>query len=846
MKVPLVLSKFYTNLNLATQDVNVLVDKIGAQLGAVEEVENLGEKYQGVLVAKVVSCVDHPNSDHLHVCKIDDGGKAEGVERDENGHVQVVCGAPNVREGLMVAWLPPGSTVPESVGQDPFVLGSRELRGVLSNGMLASPRELALSDDHDGILELPEDLKAGTPLAEALELNDYVIDIENKMFTHRPDCFGLIGVYREIAGITGQRFVGPEWYNPGGKYSLDKEADELPLEVRNELSDLVPRFMAVAMSDITVGPSPLWLQVHLRRVGIRPINNIVDITNYLMVLTGQPLHAYDYDKVKAASGNDKASIVVRYSKPGEKIMLLNGKEIAPREEAIMIATDTKLIGVGGVMGGADTEVDENTKNIILEVATFDMYSIRRTAMAHGLFTDAVTRFNKGQSPLQNDRVLAKAVHEVRMLAGGKVAGEVIDVSQVEGREWVHPPVPVTTQFINERLGFDLSADEMKTLLENVECSVAVEGDTLTVTAPFWRTDIETREDVVEEVGRLYGFDKLPLELPMRSIKPVAKDELLTLKSDVRAALAKAGANEALTYSFVHGDLLKKTGQNPGEAFQVGNALSPDLQYYRLSLTPSLLDKVHMNIKAGYDEFALFEVGKAHGKSQLDENGLPKEFERLALVYAASPKRVAKDAGAAYYVARKYLVELLKHFDVWKQCTLIPVSEADFSGHPFFMEVAKPFDPTRSAVIHNGERILGIVGEYSAATRKALKLPVYSAGFEFGLNLLLGHPSGGARYVALPRFPKVTQDITLKVPADLPYQALFDFVQAELAKVRPEQTLLTLDPLDIYQREDDAAHKQVTLRLVIASYEKTMTDAEVGKILDAVAAAAHEAFGAERI
>jgi len=842
MKVSLNWVKQYIDFELPP--VDELVERIGAQLGAVEEVENLGEKYQGIIIAKVVECVDHPDSDHMHVCKIDDGGKAESVERDENGHVQVVCGAPNVRAGMLVAWLPPGSTVPESYGKDPFVLGTRELRGVKSNGMLASPRELALGDNHEGILDLTDEsvtasdlpIGPGADFAKVYALDDYIIDIENKMFTHRPDCFGVLGVAREIAGILGKPFVSGEQYRVLDEPTVGQG---LNLEIGNEIPEAVPRFMAVALKDVTVKPSPLWLQAELCRVGAKPISNVVDVTNYMMLLTGQPLHAYDYDKV--ASGK----LGARFAKPGEKLALLSGKTIELHEADMVITDGTKPIGLAGVMGGQETEVSAETKNIILECATFDMYAIRRTSMRHGLFTDAVTRFNKGQSPLQNPYIVQLTTGRLELLTGGELASAVIDNDHTEGRASVHPPVSVTTQFINERLGLKLSADEMKALLENVECTVAVDGDMLTVTAPFWRTDIQIREDVIEEVGRLYGFDKLPLELPKRSITPTAKDSQLELKSAIRAVLAKAGANEVLTYSFVHGDLLKKVGQNPDEAFQVGNALSPDLQYYRLSLTPSLLDKVHMNIKAGYDEFALFEIGKNHGKSQADEEGLPREFERLALVYAANAKKV-KTTGAPYYVARNYLVGLLQHFDVWKHCTLVPANQADWDGYPFFSEVVRPFDPERSAVIHDGQRILGVVGEFSASTRRALKLPAQSAGFEFGLNLISQHPAEGNSYVALPRFPKVTQDITLKVSADLSYQELFSFVSDELAKVQPEQTRPVLEPLDIYQREDDATHKQITLRLTIASYEKTMTDTEVGKLLDAIAEAARSKFNAERI
>ncbi len=847
MRVALSLSKFYTNIDLTKKPIAELVDRIGSQLGAIEEVISLQEQYAGVLVARIVSCEDHPDSDHMHVCMIDDGGKAEGAERDENGHVRVVCGAPNVREGLLVAWLPPGSTVPSTYHHDPFVLEARKLRGVVSNGMLASAKELGISDDHDGILEVDEDVQPGTAFAEAYHLNDHIIDIENKMFTHRPDCFGVLGVYREVAGIYHQAFEGPDWYT-SDKYSLDSEATALPLEVTNELPELVPRFVMIPMSGIEVKPSPIWLQVHLMRAGIRPINNVVDITNYLMYLTGQPLHAYDYDKVKALTDGDAASVTVRYPKKGEKAKLLNGKEIEPREKAIMITSGDHLIGVGGIMGGSETEVDDSTKNIILECATFDMYSVRRTSMANGLFTDAVTRFNKGQSPLQNIRVIAKAVHEVRALAAGKVAGDLADdnhVQEATERGSLYAPVVAEREFINARLGLHLTADEMKLLLENVEFVVEVNGEELTIKAPFWRTDIEIPEDVVEEVGRLYGYDHLPLDLPKRSITPAVKNEMLDLKSRARTALARSGANEVLTYTFVHGNLFDKAGQDKSLAFQLSNALSPDLQYYRLSLTPSLLDLVHANIKAGYDEFALFELNAVYGKSELDEEGLPTEFARVSLVVAAEPKTASKSyAGAAYYQARNYLEALMSEFALNGQLTYKPLGDTDFSEHKLFDQMTKPFEPKRSAVVFNGKFLVGVVGEYKASVASALKLPAFTAGFEiFGSALSKG---GAKPYVQLPRFPKVEQDISLKVPISLSYGELYEFANASLQEVLPEQARAALNPVDIYQRPDDAEHKQVTLRLRVASFERTLKAEEVNGMLDAVADKAKERFGAERI
>ena len=847
MRVALSLAKFYTNLDIDSKPIDELIDRIGAQLGAVEEVISLKEQYAGVLVARVVSCADHPDADRLRVCQIDDGGVATGVERDAQGYVQVVCGAPNVHAGLLVSWLPPGSTVPSTYHKDPFVLEARKLRGVVSNGMLASAKELGISDDHDGILEVDEDVAPGTAFADAYHLNDHIIDIENKMFTHRPDCFGVLGVYREIAGIYHQAFQGPEWYG-GDKYTLRPETTGLTLEVNNELSELVPHFMMAPMQGVVVKPSPIWLQVHLMRAGIRPINNIVDITNYLMYLTGQPLHAYDYDKVCALTAGETAQVTVRYPREGEKIKLLNGKEIIPRAEAIMIASGDHLIGIGGVMGGSDTEVDDTTTRIILECGSFDMYSIRRTSMAHGLFTDAVTRFNKGQSPLQNRYIIAKAVHEVRTLATGKMAGELVDIDHVDTsareRGSLYAPVAIDCDFVNTRLGLHLTADDMATLLRNVEFRAEVEGDRLTVLAPFWRTDIEIPEDVVEEIGRLYGYDHLPLMLPRRDLTPAVRNSEMDAHDRVRDLLSRAGANEVLTYTFVHGNILQKAGQDIEQAFQLSNALSPDLQYYRLSLTPSLLDLVYPNIKAGYDQFALFEINKVHGKSEVDEAGLPKEFARVALVFAAEPKTGVHYDGAPYYQARHYLEMLMEGFSLAYKLTYRPLVDVDFSGHKLFGQMARPFEPKRSAVVYNGDHIVGIVGEYRAAVASALKLPQFTAGFEIFGSSLAG--SVAQKYTPLPRFPKVMQDISLKVPAELGYAELYDFMKTTLDEQAPEHTLLQFQPLDIYQRPDDATHKQIAFRLVIASYERTLKADEVNDLLNAAAVKANKRFGAERV
>lgn len=824
--------------------VDELVTKIGAQLGEVEQVEHIGEKYRGAVVVAVRTCGSHPNADRLHVCTIDDGGNTPDVKRNADNTITVVCGAPNVRQGMVAVWLPPGITVPDSYGKEPFVLSSRDIRGVMSHGMLASPKELALFDSHDGILEIDAAAKPGTDFAEAYGLDDCIIDIENKMFTHRPDLFGELGLAREIAGITDQTFQSPEWYLRPDVVAegLPKAKQLLPLQLKNELPELVPRFMAAVLNNVEIKDSPQWLKSYLARMGLRPINNVVDVTNYMMLLTGQPLHAYDYDKVAAQSGS-VATLCIRNPRGKENVQLLSGKTITPRADAIMIATDRQLIGIGGVMGGAATEVDDSTTTIILECANFDMYSVRRTSMAHGLFTDAVTRFTKGQSPLQNPAVLYRSLQLLHELSGGQLASDVLDDTQVSGRSWVHPPVPVTSDFINERLGLELTAKDMQQLLENVECTVELDdNDTMTVCAPFWRTDIETREDVVEEIGRLHGYDRLPLKVPTRSISPAPQNELLVLKQRIRRILARAGANEVLSYSFVHGDLLQKAGQDKTAAFQLANALSPELQYYRLSITPSLLEKVHPNIKAGYDQFALFEIGKAHNLSHAASvDGLPLEFEMLDVVYAASDKaaglgtegsngELTSAAGAAYYQAQKLLTYLLNELGV--NAELRP-----FAGEEVY-EVAKPYDHSRSAKVFAGDNVpLGMVGEYKGSVRRALKLPQQTAGFGIELSQLLPLVGRAARYTPLPKFPSVVQDVTVNVPMAVPYAAAYKLVNDQVTSLAPANSLIQLSPISIYRETSSATTKHMTWRLCIASYEKTLTDKEVQAVLNTAKTAA---------
>lgn len=837
MKISVENIRFFNQLNKTVDDpmpngIDDLVEKINTQLGGVDEVIDLGKKYQGVFAVKVVECVKHPNADKLSLCKIDDNGANKTADRDEKGLIQVVCGAPNVRADMLAAWIPPGATVPSTIDKDPFVLEARELRGKVSNGMLASASELGISNDHNGIVELGLDMKAepGQAFADVYKLNDYIIDIENKMFTHRPDLFGFMGIARELAGIQGKKFTSPEWYLSPVKLESNSK---LSLEVDNQIPDLVPRFMAVAISDIQIGPSPLWLQINLMRVGIKPINNVVDLTNYLMMTTAQPLHAYDYDKVKALGG---AKLIIRKAKDTEKIKALGGKEIKLRADDIVIATDRQVIGIAGVIGGADTEVDDKTKNIILECANFDMYAVRRTSMAHGLFTDASTRFTKGQSPLQCKSVITKTAQDILRICGGEVASDLID-----NHEKLNPPKKFEVKFINEILGTKLDHKDVEKLLNNVEIGTLAEaGKGLQVQPPFWRTDLEIYQDIAEEVGRLYGFNKLPKKLPARIINPSNSNDLINLKYKLRESLASLGANEVLTYNFLHGNVLEKADQTPEDSYKLRNALSPELQYYRQTITPSLLDKVHSNIKAGYDKFVIFEIGKSHNKIHSSTDGLPDELEMLALVFA--DRKADKKSGSAYYSARRYLDELTTKLGLNLQYK--PADEK------MVYPVTAPFDLKRSALVTDESTgtFIGIVGEYKHSVCKNFKLPSNVAGFEIGTTHILEAVSKASQsnYVPLAKYPSIEQDLCLKVDTNISYKEVYDQVLGLAQSNKPEDVNIELSPVDIYQDEKDKQHKQITLRINLVSYERTLTSEIANKLLDEISEGAKKSLKAERV
>lgn len=813
-----------------TMPIDELATLIGARLVEIEEVIDLGKKYEGVIVARVVECEKLEGSDHLNVTKLDDGGVAD-VERDEKGLVQVVCGAPNVTAGMNIAWLPPKTTVPQTFGDDePFVLDARKLRGVVSNGMIASARELDLFDEHEGILEVDQTVAPGTKFADAFDMNDSLLDIENKSLTHRPDAFGIVGFAREVAAIQGRAFTTPEWLQSGIAGLPEKLGEEKPLTVAIDNPELSNRYQALVLANVDGSTkSPLLLQTYLARVGVRPISAVVDVTNYLMLVSGQPLHAFDYDKVVAVAGS--ADIHVRAGREKETLELLDGRTIELTPEDIVIAAGETAIALAGAMGGASTEIDSTTKNIILESATFNLYNLRATQMRHGIFSEAITRFTKGQPAELTAPVLAEAARMIVEYAGAQRSN---DVTESYPGKKEQPTINLHVAKINNVLGSHYSAADIVDTLQNVEFAVTVSDDNLavSVTPPYWRADIHIDEDIIEEIGRLNGFDSIAPMLPRRDFTAVRPSNFDELRSEIRKILARAGANEVLTYNFIHGDVIKKATQSTETAYRIVNSISPDLQYYRQTLTPNLLGLIHPNIKAGFDDFAIYEMNKSHTKvhGMTDEN-VPAELNMLALAIAHKKA----EAGAPYYEAKAMLDYLASSLGL--QFVYDPITEEP--GFP----VTAPFEYRRSAMVSDkvsGE-FIGMVGEYKKSVARNFKLPEQVAGFEIGPEALMkAIQKKPNQYSPLSRYPSTERDVCFQVENNVTYAQVIGAANESLQKVSLE-TVIT--PVDIYQPEG-ARTKNITIRIKLTSMDRTLEAADANAVLQDVIRNVSEKTGAE--
>ena len=797
--------KKYVKIDIPNDE---LVRLIGARLVEVEEAIDETHKYDGIFAVKVVSAEKIPDT-HLTLCMIDDGGKAKDVVRNEDNYVQVMCGAPNVHEGMMAAWIAPGAIVPATFRDDePFEIGMRKmLKKYDSYGMLAGADELALGDDHSGIVELdPASAKPGDDFAKLFDLDDIILDIENKSLTHRPDTFGILGFAREVAGILGQQFHTEDWYL---RSSVDFEVDKsvkLDIEIDEKLC---PRYTAVVLSPKN-NDSPKYLTLQdtlLARSGMRPIEPIVDLTNILMLLSGQPLHAFDYDKFVSVGKSDKPKIIVRAAKKGEKLTLLDDKEIEMNEDDIVITSNNIPVALAGAMGGANTAIDEKTERIILESATFSLYNLRKTQMAHGIFSEAITRFTKGQPAGQTLPVALRFAELAQNIGYQPLA--VFDSQKATPKA---EKVELELLQLNNLLGTDFTIKQACSILQNVEFSVESKGKKLIATVPFWRTDIHIPEDLIEEIGRLSGYDNIAPVLPLHATSD--PNEMFALKTLLRNHLAARGANEALTYSFVHGDLLKKVGQNPDNSYKIINSISPDLQYIRQSIVPSLIDKSYANLRAGYDKFALFEMNQVYPRDAgLDEDGVPQGLYKLGFVL------VSQDNNAGFYLAKKYAQSILDSLGIAHN--IKPFAEAEDKTNAYY-------EPKRSASIWSASgELIGYIGEIKQRILRDFKLPANTAAFELDLRAILKLQGANAKDFSFSQFPSVARDLTLTLPLDRPAGEVEVQIREALARFG---LIYRIECTSIYQA-DQAKTKNVSYHLSFARTDKTLEKSEIQDIMN---------------
>lgn len=814
-----------------------LISLIGSRLVEVEEVIDLSKKYQGIYIAKVVKATPIEGT-HLNLCEIDAGNHNTEYNQLENGLVQVVCGAPNVHSGMFAVWITPGSIVPDTYGNENFKLSVRKLQGYESNGMLAGADELGFSDEHKSITEInPSIAHPGDNLADVFELNDIILDVENKSLTHRPDCFGLIGFAREVAGILGVDFEEPTWPEI-------TQAQSLPISVKIEDKNLCPRY-SCAVFDLPKHEKSKYLtynDVFLAKAGMRSIDPMVDLTNIIMLRTGQPLHAFDYDKLIAVGGTKNPEIIIRAATDGEKIQLLDGKTIECIPADILITSNNTPVALAGAMGGKNTEIDASTTRVVLESATFSLYNLRKTQMAHGIFSEAITRFTKGQPAAMTLPVLAKAIAE---LGESNNLLAVVDEWPAKQPEIV---IKLTTSQINNLLGTQYDVETITKTLENVGFTVkiiskmplegsdspqkasntntlvssssseyAIENTNLEVAVPVWRTDIHTPEDIIEEVGRLLGYDNIPLDLPKRAFCGTEIAPMFALKTKLRDILSdNLGLHEVLTYSFVSKNLLEKVGQNIADSYEIINSISPDLQCFRQQITPSLLDKIRENIKSGHKAFTIYEMNQVTSRAfGFDQDNVPTIHTNLGIT----------SLGDFYSLKSKIFALVEKGLKLDLEYARITPGSETAKQYPYL-------EPARSAELFIGDCKIGAMGEVKASVCRKFKLDdqVISA-CELNLDQIVNLKPSVAVDIKMSRFPFVERDITVKVAADAPFGRV-DKCLHDVTNI--PDFIFEIQPLSIYQSDDDS--KNFSFRLKFSHLDHTLDAAEIADIMKKITAA----------
>jgi phenylalanyl-tRNA synthetase beta chain len=791
MRVPLSWLRDYCPTSLGGEELADLLTNHGVE---VERIIRPWADLSGVRVARVLEVRDHPNADRLCVARIDAGSE----ER------QVVVGVRNMGPDDLVPYAPPGASLP---GFDD-ALERRDLRGVRSDGMLCSPLELGISGDHTGILILGADLEPGRDVAEALGMEDPVLDIEVK--PNRPDTMSIVGVAREVAAVTGDDLSLPSASVEGGP---EKAAEAASLEVLDP--ERCPRYVARVIRGVRAGPSPLVAQIRLTAAGMRPVSNIVDATNYAMLELGQPMHPFDL-ALLAGPG-----IVVRRAESGERLTTLDDTERELTDDDLLICDVKKPLAVAGVMGGSSSEVSERTTDVLLESALFEPRGIFRTARRLKLRTEASMRFERSPDPEGVAPAAERATALIVDWAGGTPLDGELDAGEVPERR----SVSVRPSRVRALLGTDVSAAEVRESLGRLRLPVvADEDDLLTVEVPGYRVDLELEADLIEEVGRMSGYDSVPSTLPgVRQAGGL--DRRQRLARGVRDALAGAGLWEARLWSFTPPSDLELFGDRRSNGIRLANPVAEDDACLRTSLLPGLLRAARRNVAHRRGSVRLFEVGTTF----LASEGEPEEVERVAAVLTGlteeewpGPHREMDFLDAKGLVA--HLMDTL-----------------GVGGWTLSQFAVDPFHPGRcTQVLVPGQPPIGEVAELHPRVAELFDLPGRVAMFELDLAPLLAAASSGTSYREISRFPPVHRDLAFVVGGDVPAGAVRD-VLVEEARELLDRALL----FDVYEGDPlPSGRKSLAFSVDFRALDRTLTDDEVEERVRAIAERLHRDLGAE--
>lgn len=779
--------KEFVDFSFTPQELCDRLTMVGLEVEALEE---LGGNLDSVIVAKLEAVERHPDADRLTVCQVNNGQEV----------VQVVCGATNHKTGDLVAFAQPGSILPGD-----FKIKKSKIRGQVSMGMLCSGKELALSEDSAGIMILPADLPLGMPAFAALKLKDFIIEIG--LTPNRPDCLSAVGIAREVAALAAGKLK-----LPAPKLQETDESTEKNVSIVIDDSEGCPRYAARMIKGVKIGPSPDWMVRRLEAVGMRSINNVVDVTNFVMMELGHPLHAFDFRQLHGGQ------IVVKRATEGEKFTTLDDQEHTLTAEDLMICDGERPVAMAGVMGGLDSEVKDDTATILLEAAYFKPTMIRRTSKRHGLHTESSHRFERGADIDMIPVALERAASLIAELADGEILAGMID-------NYPQPLQPLRLKMSTEKtcklLDIDIERDDIQRLLRSIglEVEPGDDRDTLTVLVPSFRPDIEREVDLIEEIARLYGYDKIPVTMPLGAIDAKLPPLNQVLQKNLRQTMTAVGFSEAINYSFVAADSFEKIGisadDNRSTTVKILNPLSADQAVMRTSLVPSLLETVARNINYRSSDLRLFELRPVFLPGEKADDCIEKLSLTAVMSGRREPEGWAQDSANIDFYDLKGVVE-----EIIDNLSIKDVIFSSDEGQPYL-------HPGKSCGVKVGNSSLGFLGEVhpEVLSRFGIEQPVYLLEFDF--DALLSAAGKGTQFLPLSKFPDVLRDSALLLDEGVSASQVMEIINRSKIKYFENATIF-----DLYTGKGvPAGKKSLAIRISYRAMEKTLTEADVTKAHD---------------